>query len=116
MKRPGSRERPWNLKKARVSQPAMSDRPRDPFYHTTRWKKESRAFRQANPLCVECKKEGITSPAEITDHIIPKDICSDPWDQGNWQGLCKKHHAVKAVRDRQLIKKHRDELAKKAKD
>ena len=116
MKRPASRERPWSLKKTQASQPAMITRARDPFYHTTRWKKESRAFREANPLCAECAREGLTGPAEVTDHIVPKDICRDPWDWKNWQGLCKKHHVRKAAKDKQLIKNHRDELAKKAKD
>jgi 5-methylcytosine-specific restriction endonuclease McrA len=62
-----------------------------------------------NPLCRECEKEGIVAPGEITDHIIPKNICSDPWDTGNWQNLCKKHHVRKAARDKQLIRKQRNE-------
>jgi len=114
MLRPKSKPRPWTIRRS-ASQPAMANRPRDPFYHTTRWKKESRAFRQAHPLCVECEKEGLVIPAEVTDHTIPKDICPDPWDWSNWQGLCKKHHSRKAAKDKQLIKTHRDELAKKAK-
>lgn len=92
----------------------MENRGRDPFYHTTRWKKESKLFRQINSLCKECEKEGIIAPGEVTDHIIPKDICSDPWDWNNWQNLCKKHHARKAARDKKLIRKQRNEQHKRS--
>ena len=41
----------------------------------------------------------------ITDHVIPKDVCQDPWDQKNWQDLCKKDHAIKSARDKKHFKK-----------
>jgi len=83
----------------------MQDRSRDPFYHTARWKLESRQFRELNPLCAQCQKAGIVVPSQVTDHIIPKDICEDPWDWSNWQGLCNKHHSIKGSKDRKHFKK-----------
>ena len=45
--------------------------------------------------------------SEVTDHIIPKEICGDPWDQANWQPLCKKCHQDKAPKDKKLIAQYR---------
>jgi len=106
--KPRSLPRPWDLHKREVPPRPMENRCRDPFYHTTRWKKESRLFRQMNPLCAECEKEGLVVPGEVTDHIIPKEICGDPWDKSNWQSLCKKHHSRKAAEDRKQIRKKRN--------
>lgn len=74
------------------------------FYHTARWTRASRLFRQENPLCVLCEQEGIIYPSEVTDHIIPIALCADPWDKNNWQPLCRKHNNAKAAKDKQLIK------------
>ena len=103
--KPKSITRQWSPKAAVPTISRIALRSRDEFYHTTRWKKESRAFRQRNPLCAQCNKEGIIEAAVITDHIIPKDICPDPWDQTNWQGLCKKCHAKKSARDKKHFRK-----------
>jgi 5-methylcytosine-specific restriction protein A len=60
-----------------------------------------------NPVCAICKAENIITPSEVTDHIVPKDICKDPWDQTNWQALCKKHHAIKGAQDKKHFKPKR---------
>lgn len=105
MRSPDKMPRPW-LPRRQENREAkrISLRERDPFYHTSRWKKESAAFRDQNPLCAICLQEGRTQPAEVTDHIIPKDRCQDPWDRSNWQSLCKRHHAAKGSRDKQHFK------------
>ena len=72
------------------------------LYHTYRWTKESRAFKESHPLCAECRRHGRISPAEVTDHIIPYPIC-DYWDQSNWQPLCRKCNDEKGQRDKRLI-------------
>lgn len=82
----------------------IANRQRDPFYHTNRWRVESKQFLEENPLCAECKKTGMLTEAKITDHIIPKDICPDPWDRTNWRPLCKKCHSVKSAKDKQHFK------------
>jgi len=90
----------------------MQERKSSSFYHTARWTRESRAFRQAHPLCEKCREEGVTYPAEVVDHIIPLEICLDPWDKNNWQSLCRKHNNIKAAQDKIMIQKHRKEHKK----
>ena len=60
------------------------------------WQQLRRAFLRAHPLCIECAKEGATTPATEVDHIIPKrDRGTDEWD--NLQPLCKPHHSRKTM-------------------
>jgi 5-methylcytosine-specific restriction endonuclease McrA len=103
MLKPKSKQRPWDRIKP-ITQPVIT-RARDEFYHTSRWKKESRAFRQQYPLCAACSRDGLIVPAEVTDHVIPKNACQDPWDKKNWEPLCKKCHAKKGARDKKHFKK-----------
>ena len=79
------------------------DRPRsDARYHTWRWTKESKAFRDAHPLCENCLKKGLYVPSEVVDHIIPIAI-HDFWDESNWQALCAKCNVAKGNRDKKII-------------
>ena len=58
-----------------------------------RWRKARIAFLQRNPLCVECMRKGVLTPATVVDHIIPhrgdKDLF---WNEENWQALCTSCH------------------------
>ena len=58
-----------------------------------RWRKARSAFLQRNPLCVECMRKGVLTPATVVDHIIPhrgdKELF---WNEENWQPLCKSCH------------------------
>lgn len=93
--------RPW----VPVTTPVgIVNRSRDDFYHTYRWKREAKDFIQDNPLCVRCNNSGMLTPAVVTDHIIPKDKCVDPWDRTNWQPLCKKCHSIKSAQDKKHFK------------
>ena len=103
MDKPTSKHRPWDKIKTNIA--PIATRIRDDFYHTARWTRESRIFRQDNPLCAECKRQGLVSPSEVTDHVIPKNICADPWDKSNWEAICKKCHAKKGSKDRKHFKK-----------
>jgi 5-methylcytosine-specific restriction protein A len=100
MDKPKAKLRPWDKPKTSELSAPMSGRTRNPFYHTSRWKKESKAFRDQHPLCSRCMEEGIIAPTEVTDHKIPVGICPDPWDQNNWDGLCKKHNITKGIEDK----------------
>ena len=68
--------------------------------YTSAWRRASKAFLIAHPLCAECAKHGITKPATEVDHIIPhkgnKDLF---WDQDNWQSLCHECHSRKTVKE-----------------
>ena len=58
-----------------------------------RWRKVRIAFLQRNPLCVECMRKGVLTPATVVDHIIPhRGDMSLFWDEENWQPLCKNCH------------------------
>lgn len=74
-----------------------------PEYHTYRWTKESRQFREDHPLCEACARKGIVSPAEVVDHIVPVAVCGDFFDKANWQSLCRKCNIEKGNRDKKLI-------------
>jgi len=102
MDKPKAKHRPWNSIKP--SGPPIANRSRDPFYHTARWTRESRAFRQQNPLCAHCRINGFIVPSEVTDHKVPKNVCKDPWDKNNWEAICKKCHAKKGPTDKKHFK------------
>lgn len=99
--RPKSLPRPWKPK-AREND-KMQHRPRShDLYHTARWTRESREFRKKYPLCVKCQQEGIITPVEVVDHVIPFPLC-DFWDKTNWQSLCRKHNIEKGNKDKRLL-------------
>ncbi len=88
-----------NGKKVRAIKRRRTDRRRGTSAergYGAKWQRLSIAYRRANPLCVECRREGRVGPAECVDHIIPHK--GDPdlfWDQSNWQSSCKHHHDQK---------------------
>ena len=68
--------------------------------YNARWRRESKKFLELHPLCQECLKEGIATPATVVDHIVPHR--GDPklfWDRSNWEALCKRHHDQKTRRE-----------------
>ena len=61
--------------------------------YTGRWRKASKAYLRAHPLCAECARQGRYVKATVVDHITPHR--GDPelfWNQENWQPLCKSCH------------------------
>ena len=65
------------------------------LYDLRRWRRESRAFLRANPLCVMCKALGKTTLATVVDHKTPhRDDEALFWDQDNWQALCATDHSA----------------------
>lgn len=75
----------------------------DDSYHTYRWTRLSRAFREQHPLCEECRKRGVIKPAEVVDHIVPWPVCEDFFDRANLQSLCGDCNNAKGQRDKKLI-------------
>jgi len=68
-------------------------------YDSARWKRESPAFLERNPLCA-C---GCGRRATIVDHIVPVRASGDPrfFDQRNWQAMARYPcHAQKSADDR----------------
>lgn len=68
--------------------------------YTRAWAKARKRYLAANPICVECDKEGRLTPATEVDHIEPHKGDRDLfWDESNWQSLCKSHHSSKTARE-----------------
>lgn len=98
MERANKMVRPWQ-RETRPAEP-HSNRERQDFYHTNRWRVISQGYRKDHPLCEECKKNGLTVPSEVTDHIKPINQGGNPYDRDNFQALCSKCHARKSAREK----------------
>lgn len=101
--RPKQRTRLYGVKPSEKPNQGYIRNRSDDLYHTSRWTKESKAFRELNPLCIECEKSGVINASEVVDHIIPHPVCIDFWESTNWQALCKKCNAEKGNRDKKMI-------------
>lgn len=75
----------------------------DDLYHTFRWTRLSRAFRQSHPLCAECARNGRLKAAEVVDHVVPFPVCRDFFDESNLQSLCADCNIAKGNRDKAVI-------------
>ena len=82
------------------SPPPKRAKPNRDIYGSYRWQKASALFLKRNPLCIQCKKEGIIHPSEVTDHIVPISEGGEIWNPTNWQPLCKSHHNSKSASER----------------
>ena len=61
--------------------------------YSSRWRRESKIFLKAHPLCAICQKNGRYTQATVVDHIIPhRGDQTLFWDRENWQALCKPCH------------------------
>lgn len=69
------------------------------WYSNKPWRILRKKWLFSNPLCVECKKQGILTPADTVDHIIPH---RGEWhlfmDPENLQSLCKECHDRKTAK------------------
>lgn len=88
-------DRPWMPKKTNVRQ----DKATNKIYHTARWMKTRKMILELEPLCRECKSNGIIKEATVVDHIVRIRSGGDPFDISNLQPLCDKCHASKSGRE-----------------
>lgn len=71
--------------------------------NTTRYQRARRAYLRKNPLCAECRRNGIVMAAQELDHIIP--MHRNPTEEAFWnfetgvQGLCAPCHKAKSDRE-----------------
>ena len=65
----------------------------------SRWTKYSKQYRENNPLCVHCQKEGRLTLAQCVDHIKAVSGPDDPlfYDVSNLQSLCQTCHSRKTI-------------------
>ncbi len=67
----------------------------------TDWDKARAVFISYQPLCAECKRNGLVVAGYAVDHIIPhRGDMEIFWDQDNWQTLCRSCHARKSASER----------------
>ena len=63
-----------------------------------RWQQYRISFLRIHPLCAECERNGIITPASIVDHIRPhKGDMKLFWDKNNHQSLCEQCHNIKTA-------------------
>ena len=68
--------------------------------YTAQWSRESKAYLQQHPWCIECARQGRATAATEVDHIVShKGNRELFWDRSNWQGLCKRCHSIKTARE-----------------
>lgn len=83
------------------------------IHSSSRWRKTSRLYRQANPICEACLREaskeggeraGMINLASSVDHVNPLFAGGSPYDWDNLQSLCDYHHSLKSQREREQKK------------
>jgi len=85
-----------------------------PFYQKASWKKLSKQFKKANPLCKMCEDRGIVRVGVEVDHIMPISIDFDRrLDIENLQNLCRHHHRQKTICVDERLKKGLEPLPMK---
>ena len=99
--------RPWEARKPPTDRPYVTAptnqgrmNPNRKIYGSQRWRVISLRYLANNPLCVHCKEQGKLVEATQTDHITPINQGGDPWDEGNYQALCRRCHDKKSAKER----------------
>ncbi|MDR9443207.1 MAG: HNH endonuclease signature motif containing protein [Schleiferiaceae bacterium] len=104
MKIEKNNRRPWVPQRKPQSGRLRSDYK---LYNSRAWRRTSHAFLSAHPLCIVCKKEGKTMPADVTDHITPIREGGAVWSWENLQPLCHRHHNQKSGHESVAAKRGR---------
>jgi len=86
------------------------------IHSSSRWRRTSRLYREANPICEAClkaskegdqsheKRAGMLNLATSVDHIVPLFAGGEPYDWDNLQSLCDYHHSLKSQQEREQKK------------
>ena len=64
------------------------------WYALPRWIRRSKAQRQREPLCAECLRRGLVTPASVADHIVPHKGDVNKFWLGKLQSLCHECHSI----------------------
>ena len=64
--RPDKKHRPWQVQRQQHERVVDMSW----FYNDSRWRKFSKKFKQEHPLCIECERNSIVTPATVTDHLV----------------------------------------------
>ena len=81
------------------------------YTYDSKWRKLRQQRITKDPLCRHCLDNGLTTPAEQVDHIIPRaDGGKDEWE--NTQSLCGECHRAKTARENTRHARERREATK----
>lgn len=69
------------------------------FYQSTTWRKLRKVKLEQDPLCEECLKKGIHTPAKVADHIVSINQGGAALDIANLQSLCDRCHNIKSAKE-----------------
>lgn len=69
------------------------------FYHSAAWREVRWEQLRQHPLCQECEKNGVLTPAVLVDHIKPINEGGEKLDMRNLQSLCARCHNKKSARE-----------------
>ena len=86
-------ERPWILERG-VQEGRLH--PNNKFYQTSAWRDLRNLKIEQSPLCEEFHRTGITTLAQVVDHIVPINPGGAKLDIDNLQCLCKPYHNSKS--------------------
>jgi 5-methylcytosine-specific restriction protein A len=88
-------QRPITMRPIRTKQRVqVGQQHRGKYDH--RWRALRRLKLDADPMCVACERNGIVTPANEVDHIVPVSTNPDGmFDYDNLQSLCKSCHSRK---------------------
>lgn len=70
------------------------------IYHTKQWRNIRKLKLNINPLCQQCEQQGLTTEANVVDHINPVQEGGAAFDLDNLQSLCVSHHNSKTAKNR----------------
>ncbi|GAB0481680.1 hypothetical protein KML24007_04260 [Alistipes indistinctus] len=86
-------KRPWQPERG-VQEGRLH--PNNKFYQSTAWR-DLRALKlEQSPLCEECQRKGITTLAQMVDHVVPINQGGAKLDMENLQSLCNPCHNRKS--------------------
>lgn len=94
---PKSVRRPWQPER----KPQQGRRQANTvFYQSAAWRRLRAVKIEQQPLCEECLRNGVMTPAQVVDHIVPINKGGSELDLCNLQSLCHACHNRKSAKDK----------------
>ena len=78
------------------------------WYWTPRWRALRKAHLRRHPLCVQCERQGVVTPATVCDHITPHKGDELLFWSGPFQSLCASCHS--GTKRRLEVRGYSDEI------
>lgn len=77
-----------------------NERVKNPFYHTTQWRKLRLLVLAQQPYCTKCEQLGYYISATVVDHITPIEQGGALTSLDNLQPLCTRCHNSKSGKEK----------------